>query len=84
MAKIENIIKPDGTPAKGILMDFTVKREDWNEYELSDGTRLRMKNSLVKAYLIVDDDGNSIMNDDGEPEVFIRHTTLVVSRKQKD
>jgi hypothetical protein len=58
MPKIESIVKPDGTPANGILMDFTVKHEDWNVYELSDGTQLRVKNMLIKAYLIVDDEGN--------------------------
>ena len=83
MPRIEDLIKPDGTPAKGILMDFTVKREEWNEYELSDGTKLRVKNSLVKAYLIVDNDGTPLINEDGEPQVYIRHTTLVVTRKEK-
>jgi hypothetical protein len=83
MPRIEDLIKPDGTPAKGILMDFAVKREEWNEYELSDGIKLRVKNSLVKAYLIVDDDGTPLMNEDGEPQVYIRHTTLVVTRKEK-
>jgi hypothetical protein len=84
MPKIESIVKPDGTPANGILMDFTVKHEDWNVYELADRTQLRVKNMLVKAYLIVDDDGNPLMNEDGEPQVYIRHSTLVVSRKTRD
>lgn len=84
MAKIENIVRPDGTPAKGILMDFTVKHEDWNVYELSDGTQLRVKNTLISAYLIVDGDGNPLMNEDGEPQVYIRHSTLVVSHKTRD
>ena len=65
---MQDIKKPYGTPAKGIELDFRVQREDWNEYKLSDGTVLRVKNSLIKAFQVVDENGEPKLNEDGEPE----------------
>jgi hypothetical protein len=84
MAKIVDIKRPDGTPGKGIELDFTVKREEWNEYLLSNGTLLRVKNSLVRVYLEVDENGNPQTTEEGEPSIIIRHSTSVVARDSED
>ena len=46
-----------------IELDFKTKKEDWNEYEVSDGTTIRLK--LVAANIVrvqdrYDNDGNPI------------------------
>jgi hypothetical protein len=35
--------KPDGTVVTGTKVGFRTVKEDWNEYELEDGTKLYVK-----------------------------------------
>jgi hypothetical protein len=35
--------KPDGTVVTGTKVGFRTVKEDWNEYELEDGTKLYIK-----------------------------------------
>lgn len=40
-----------GEKVKGVFLDFNILKEDWNIYELEDGTRVRIKispSSFVK------------------------------------
>jgi len=39
---------------KGEKVDFKVVKEDWNEYELADGTRLKVKLVLVDVLRMPD------------------------------
>jgi phage head maturation protease len=41
------IRKPDGSVVSGIKIGFKTLKEDWNEYELEDGTKLYIKLVLV-------------------------------------
>ena len=59
-------------------VQFEVIREDWAEYKLSDGSRLRVKNVLIRVFLQVDDDGNIIYNEHGEPSVVIVGNQTIV------
>ena len=72
-AKIRELILPDGTKLRGIELEFEILKEDWNEYQLSDGTKLRVKNALVKAFRVVDEAGNPT-------NIIIRTETETASR----
>ena len=82
--KPRTINLPDGTSAKAVEMDFKIVREDWNEYELSDGTRLRVKNFVVKVLVVVDDNGEYILGPVGDPQVMVQGSVNVVASVMKE
>jgi len=57
-------------------MDFFTRKEDWNEYQLSDGTVIRMKTVITDVFLIpgeIDPEGNPVYN--------VRSTNVLRVRK---
>jgi hypothetical protein len=56
-------INPDGTITQktGILVKITQSHEPWSEYSLEDGTKLRMKQTILNVVKMDDTD------DSGEP-----------------
>lgn len=76
---IKQITMPDGSVIRGILTDFEVIKEEWNEYTLEDGTNLRVKTVLVRALQLIDDDGQPRRTPDGDPEIFINTSITVVA-----
>ena len=62
-----------------IEQQFEIGREEWNEYKLLDGGVVRLKTTVQRIFLIVDEDGNQLYADDGEPRVFVRHRSDVVT-----
>lgn len=77
--KIKQITMPDGSIVRGILTDFEVVREDWNEYTLDDGTILRVKNVLVRVLRLVDENDQPRITPDGDPEIFVNSSITVVA-----
>jgi len=59
--------------------DFEIAREEWNQYRLLDGGTVRVKTSVQKILLIVDENGNPTRTADGDLNVLVRHATEVVS-----
>jgi len=52
-----------GKDLEGIDLDFKIKKEEWNEYELSDGTFIKIKtiaSSIVRIPDMYDNDGNPV------------------------
>ena len=62
-----------------IEQSFTIASEQWNEYDLADGGRVRMKTTPVKIFKIVDGEGQPLYDEEGELQFFIRHTTTIAS-----
>ena len=62
-----------------IDLDFQIAREEWNEYTLLDGGRVRMKTSPQRMYRVLDADGKPANNEQGEPFIIVRHNTTIVS-----
>lgn len=69
--QVKPITLPDGRKGFGVEVEFETVHEDWNVYELSNGTRLRVKTLLAHAFQIVDENGNPIYGENGEPEYAI-------------
>lgn len=57
---------------------FDVIHENWAEYKLSDGTLLRVKNAIARIFLEVDENGNIIYNENGEPNVVVVGNQMIV------
>lgn len=76
---VKQITMPDGSVVRGILTDFEIVKEDWNEYILEDGTKLRIKTVLVRALRLVDDEGQPRRTPDGDPEIFVNTSITVVA-----
>ena len=62
-----------------IEVQFEIAHEEWNEYKLLDGGKIRLKTSPLKVYRVVDDDGNTVRTADGDPRMMVRHNTQVVA-----
>jgi hypothetical protein len=58
--------------------EFTTVKEDWNEYELSDGTLVRLKTTAQRIFRVLDTDGKPAITPDGEPFLVVRHQAQVV------
>jgi len=58
---------------------FEIKREDWNDYELADGGRIRVKTVVTKIFRVLDETGKPAVNADGEPFVVVRSTNQVTA-----
>jgi hypothetical protein len=75
------ILKPDGTVAHeiGTLVKVVEANEPWSEYTLEDGTRLRMKQTIITAVRLNDKDDN------GDPMYSIQsQQTLSVITKVEE
>lgn len=77
--RIRELDIPDGRTLPVVEVDFEVVREDWNEYTLSDGTKLRVKNIVTRIFLQVDENGEVIYNENGEPNVVINGKNNLVA-----
>ena len=60
-------------------MDFQTAREEWNDYRLLDGGRVRVKAVVGKILWVVDEAGNRMYNDQGEPIILVRNQIQVIS-----
>lgn len=60
-------------------IDFEIKREEWNEYTLLDGGRVRVKTIVTNIYRLLDDHGKPKTNPDGSPAFMVLHNTKVVT-----
>ena len=66
---------------KAIEIGFKTLREDWNEYELEDGTIVRMKTIVGKIYHVLDDNDAPAMLPDGDPFVIVRSMNTIAVTK---
>ncbi len=69
------IIQHEGEFVEGEEMDWKVLREEWNEYECSDGTKL--KKTIVQKIIRLDK-----RNADGEPIYQVRSSNVVTAHVQ--
>jgi hypothetical protein len=79
------VISPEG-PIKARDIDYKVIQEDWNIYELEDGTILKAKLVVSKIQRGIDPDTNEIyyLPGRGEPLYNIRNTVVVSAEVPDD
>ncbi|RLE78849.1 MAG: hypothetical protein DRJ51_08845 [Thermoprotei archaeon] len=65
---------------KGLIVKFKPVKEEWSEYELEDGTRVRAKLVVQSiAYVIDPDTGEIMRNPLKEPIINVRHTVVITA-----
>lgn len=72
---------PDGRKLRGFEIDFEPDKECWSDYHLSDGTKVRVKHTLLKVFRLVDENDELLFDKNGDPEVFINGAVIVVASK---
>ena len=68
-----------GNPVEGDPVEIVNSSEPWSEYELEDGTVLRIKFVLGAAYRL-----KNRWNEDGEPLYVTKAQTVVMARVPDD
>ena len=58
---------------------FQTIREDWSEYELASGVRVRIKPVVHKIARVLDKNGKPAFQKDGDPYVLVRHQVQIVT-----
>lgn len=86
MPEIRTLITlPDGTVLRGYEVNFEVEKESWSVYTLDNNIRLRTKHTALKIFLLVDEKDELLVDELGEPQVFINGSvSAVVSTINKD
>ena len=64
-----------GREVEGVDVNFRVVREDWNEYQLSDGTELRMRLVVSEVIMIPGE-----YDKEGNPAYVVKSGNLVVAK----
>ena len=59
--------------------DFEIVREEWNEYKFLDGGSVRVKTTVARIFRVLDDEGQPVYDQDGDPQVVVRHNTQIVA-----
>jgi hypothetical protein len=72
-------VNAGGKEFDAIERDFEVTSEQWNEYKLLDGGSIRLKTTITRIYVLVDDQGKVIYNPDGEPQVMVKHKSDIIA-----
>lgn len=82
MPEIRDLVQlPDGKFIRGYEIEFELVKDTWTEYRLSDGTSVRTKHVLSKAFRLVDEDNKPLFDDFGEPQVVINGAVVVSTSK---
>lgn len=77
--KIKDITFPDGQTRKVEEIDFDIIKEDWNEYQLTDGAYLKVKSVVTKIYWILDSTGKRMYTPGGDPFLLVNSANQVVA-----
>lgn len=62
-----------------IELDFEMQNEQWNEYKLLDGGKVRLKTTPLKIFRVLDAEGKPAYTTEGDPFFLVRHDTNVTS-----
>jgi hypothetical protein len=69
----------EGKTVEGIDLDFKTQKEEWNEYQVNDGTIIRMKVVVTNIARVIDKYDN-----DGNPIYVVKSSNvLTVSAPEK-
>ena len=77
MARIVKVKLADGRDVNAMEVAFDIRREEWNEYELSDGGRVRVKTVVQKILKVVDDEGWQVYDANGDPIMIARNSVVI-------
>ncbi|HDI32182.1 MAG TPA: hypothetical protein ENF80_05140 [Thermofilum sp.] len=65
---------------RGLVVNFKTLKESWNEYELEDGTKVKVRLVAQSISYVLDPETGEIMrNPLGEPVINVRHSIIVTA-----
>lgn len=79
MARVIKMQLANGEEREAFELDFEIQNEQWDEYKLLDGGRVRMKTSAQRMFRVLDAQGNPAYTPEGDPFILVRHNTLIVA-----
>lgn len=66
------VIKHNGKDVQGTVVNYDIVAENWQVYDLADGSTMRVKNTLVEVVRV-----NSEHNANGDPVYACTFNTIV-------
>lgn len=78
MARVTKVQLANGEECDAVELDFEIQNEQWDEYKLLDGGRVRLKTSALRMFRVLDAHGNPAYTPEGDPFILVRHNTQVV------
>lgn len=79
MTRVTKVQIANGEERDAVELDFEIQNEQWDEYRLLDGGRVRMKTSAQRMFRVLDEHGNPAYTPEGDPFILVRHNTLIVA-----
>jgi hypothetical protein len=79
MSTIKTIPMPDGTQRKAQEVEFNLLHEDWSQYQLPDGTTVKLKTTVLKILQVLDEQGKPARTPEGDPFLIVNHRTDVIA-----
>ena len=61
---------------------FEIIRQDWSEFRLEGGVRLRVKPEVMKVFRALDDNGKPAYNAQGDPLLLVRAQISVTATEK--
>lgn len=61
---------------------FEIIRQDWAEFRLESGVRLRVKPEVVKIFRILDEKGQPAFTEQGDPFVMVRGQMVLAASEK--
>jgi len=58
-----------------------IRREEWSEYRLLSGGRLRLKTVRQKMVQVLHENGQPLMDEHGESGMFVKHNSIISSTR---
>jgi hypothetical protein len=83
MPQIRELGTREGVLIRGFEIEYETDKENWSQYTLADGTRVRAKFSVVKMFRLVDEKDQPAFDLNGDPDVFVSGGIIVVASKRE-
>jgi len=79
VSTIKAITLPNGQQVQAQEVDFKLLSEDWSQYQLQDGTIVKVKTTVLKILQVLDDKGKPAKNPEGDPVLMVNHKVDVIT-----
>jgi hypothetical protein len=77
--KIRKITTADGSELNVRDEEFEVVREEWSEYRLKDGGKVRLRATALAISRVLDAEGKPTYGPDGQPAFVVNNQVQVVA-----
>ena len=79
MSSIKNITLPNGQQVQAQEIEFKLLNEDWSQYQLPDGTIVKLRTTVLKILQVLDEKGKPAKTPEGDPVIMVNHKVDVIT-----